>query len=201
VDNEDVQMAGDGTMGDTADESSVPVRVNIAGRQMASRPSGSSSRAGSVVPATEPAPRPKKRMVITHDKYMELQSMVVLYLSEHEQKTGQGLDREELIDWYLEQKEEEMQDIEELEYEKELIVKLLRRLVKVRGLVNNLRFGNNQIIQENYLIEVKGDAQASMLSMDGESQESSAAVDGQNVRVYYLVHPSVDTESSLTSGY
>jgi DNA replication licensing factor MCM6 len=187
-------------MGDAADESSVPVRVNIAGRQAALRPSGSSSRAGSVVPATEPAPRPKKRMVISHDKYMELQSMVVLYLSEHEQKTGKGLDREELIDWYLEQKEEGMQDIEELEYEKELIVKLLRRLVKVQSLINHLRFGINQIIQENYLLEVKGDAQASMLSMD-ESQESSAAVDGQNVRVYYYVHPSVDTESSLTSGY
>lgn len=57
-------------------------------------------------------------------------------------------------------------------------------------------------MQENYLLEVKGDAQASMLSMDGESQESSAAVDGENVRVYYYVHPSVDTESSsLTSGY
>ena len=200
MDNEDTQIAGDGTMGDAADESSVPVRVNIAGRQAALRPSGSSSRAGSVVPATEPAPRPKKRMVISHDKYMELQSMVVLYLSEHEQKTGKGLDREELIDWYLEQKEEGMQDIEELEYEKELIVKLLRRLVKVRTLINYLKFGINQIIQENYLLEVKGDAQASMLSMD-ESQESSAAVDGQNVRVYYYVHPSVDTESSLTSGY
>lgn len=184
VDNEDVQMAGDGTVTDAADESAIPVRVNIAGRQAAPGPSGSSSRAGSLVPTTEPAPRPKRRMVITHDKYMELQSMVVLYLSEHEQKTGKGLDREELIDWYLEQKEEEMQDIEELEYEKELIVKLLRRLVK-----------------ENYLLEVKGDAQASMLSMDGESQESSAAVDGQNVRVYYMVHPSVDTESSFTSGY
>ena len=131
MDNEDVQIAGEGTLGDAADESSVPVRVNITGRQAASKPSGSSSRAGSVVPATELAPRPKKRMVISHDKYMELQSMVVLYLSEHEQKTGKGLDREELIDWYLEQKEEGMQDIEELEYEKELIVKLLRKLVKV----------------------------------------------------------------------
>jgi len=141
-------MAGDGTMADAVDESSIPVRVNIAGRQVASRPSGSSSRAGSVVPPTETAPRPKKRMVITHDKYMELQSMVVLYLSEHEQKTGKGLDREELIDWYLEQKEEGMQDIEELEYEKELIVKLLRRLVKVRYLINDLRFGTNRIIRK-----------------------------------------------------
>ncbi|KAF8969308.1 hypothetical protein BDZ97DRAFT_1794917, partial [Flammula alnicola] len=56
-----------------------------------------------------------------------------------------------------------------LEYEKELITKLLRKLVK-----------------ENFLLEMKGDAQESMLS-------SSAAVEGKNVRVYYMVHPSVDT--------
>jgi len=183
VDNEDVQMVGDRTMADAADETSIPVRVNIPGRQVPPGPTGS-SRSDSLIPATEPAPRPKKRMVITHDKYMALQSMVVHYLSEHEHKTGKGLDREELIDWYLEQREEEMQDVDELEYEKELIVKLLRRLVR-----------------ENYLLEIKGNVQASMLSMDEDSQESSAAVDGQNLRVYYMVHPSVDTESSLTSGY
>ena len=74
-------------------------------------------------------------MVISHDKYVELQSMVMLHLNEHETKTGRGLDREELIDWYLEQKEDEMQDIDQLDYEKELITKLLRKLVKVRELV------------------------------------------------------------------
>ena len=61
--------------------------------------------------------------------------MVMLHLNEHETKTGRGLDREELIDWYLEQKEDEMQDIDQLDYEKELITKLLRKLVKVRELV------------------------------------------------------------------
>ncbi|KAF8969316.1 hypothetical protein BDZ97DRAFT_1795004, partial [Flammula alnicola] len=91
------------------------------------------------------------------------------------------MDREELIDWYLEQKEGEMQHIEQLEYE-ELITKLLRKLVK-----------------ENFLLETKGDAQESMLSVDEDSQESSAAVEGENVRVYFMVHPSVNTESSMTS--
>src|SRR4051812_5932910 len=112
----------------------VPVRINAGGRAMPPAAGESSSRAGSVVPASEPAPpplAPKRRMIISHDKYVELQTMIVLYLSEHEAKTGKGLDREELIDWYLEQKEGEMQDVEQFEYEKELIVKLLRRLVKV----------------------------------------------------------------------
>lgn len=129
-DSEDVAMATEGT--DPADESSVPVRVNVAGRQVTA--AESSSRAGTVAPAGDPVqlpPTPKRRMIITHDKYMELQSMVIMYVSEQEQKTGKGVDREELIDWYLEQKEDSMQDVEQFEYEKELIAKLLRKLVKV----------------------------------------------------------------------
>jgi DNA replication licensing factor MCM6 len=69
--------------------------------------------------------------VITHDKYVTLQSLVVLHISATERETGQGIDRDELLDWYLELKESEIQDVEELEYEKELIMKLLRKLVKV----------------------------------------------------------------------
>lgn len=71
-------------------------------------------------------------MVITHDKYVSLQSLIVLHLSEVERQTGSGMDKDELIDWYLELKEEEIQDVEELEYEKELVTKMLRKLVKVR---------------------------------------------------------------------
>ena len=62
---------------------------------------------------------------------MQLQSLIVYHLSQVERETGKGLDRDELIDWYLETKEEEIQDVEELEYEKELITKMLRKLVKV----------------------------------------------------------------------
>ena len=130
AEGDDVQMA------DTTMDESVPVRVNVAGRQPAQPAVSSSSRAGSMVPAADaaPAPAPKRRMVITHDKYIELQSMIILYLSAREEATGNATDREELIDWYLEQKEDEMQDVEQLEYEKELITKLLRKLVKVKTL-------------------------------------------------------------------
>ena len=78
-----------------------------------------------------PQAQPKRRMVITHDKFVQLQSLIVLHLSQVEQATGKGVDREELIDWYLEFKEDELQDVEALEYERELITKMLRKLVKV----------------------------------------------------------------------
>lgn len=93
------------------------------------------SRAASAAPAPAPAPRPKRKMVITHDKYTTLQSLIVLHLSKVERETGKGVDRDELIDWYLELKEEEVQDVEELEYEKELITKMLKKLVKVGCLI------------------------------------------------------------------
>ncbi|KAF8165596.1 MCM2/3/5 family-domain-containing protein [Crassisporium funariophilum] len=183
--SDDVQPSAADMETDPADESSIPVRVNVAGRPVAPAADGSSSRAGTVAPESEPAlatAPPKRRMVITHDKYIELQTMIVMHLVANERTKSSGMDREELIDWYLEQREAEMHDVEQFEYEKELIVKLLRRLIK-----------------EHYLIEVKGDVHDSLPSMDEESQESTV-VEGENVRVYYLVHPSVDTESSMSSG-
>lgn len=95
-------------------------------------PTASSSQATSAAPEVPPpAPHPKRRMIITHDKFVTLQSLIILHLSQVERETGRGVDRDELIDWYLESKEEELQDVEELEYEKELITKMLRKLVKV----------------------------------------------------------------------
>lgn len=109
------------------------VRVNVAGAGAGHALGTSSSRAGSAVVESEPPPppAPKRRMIITHDKYMTLQSLIVLHLSAVERETGRGIDRDELIDWYLELKEDELQDVEELEYEKELVTKMLRKLVKV----------------------------------------------------------------------
>lgn len=91
---------------------------------------GQSSHADQVQQAAA-ATSSKRRMVISHDKYITLKSLIVYHLSEVERETLQGLDRDDLIDWYLETKEEEMQDIEDIEYEKELITKMLRKLVKV----------------------------------------------------------------------
>jgi DNA replication licensing factor MCM6 len=157
---------------------------------------GSGSQSAAPPPAISSA-QPKRRMVITHDKYMTLQSLIVLHLSSVERETGRGVDRDELIDWYLELKESELQDIEELEYEKELITKMLRKLVKVRVCILHLfEHAFELSFKDNYLIEVKGDVQESLPSIDDESQESAPALPGENVRVYYMVHPSVDTDAS-----
>ncbi|KAF5358990.1 hypothetical protein D9758_004830 [Tetrapyrgos nigripes] len=171
--SQDVDMAGIDTT-DMADESGTAV---ASGGDPSSTAVASLSQHAQKAPAPAQPAAPRRKMTITHDKYMTLQSLIVLHLSEVERETGQGMDREALIDWYLELKEDEIQDVAELDYEKELITKVLRKLVK-----------------DNYLLEVKGDVQESLPSH--EDSQQSAQADGDNLRVYYMVHPSVDTDES-----
>ena len=126
--SQDVEMSGaDMETTDANFSESAPV-TNAATAGSTTGALTSSPRGGHVDPVP---PAPKRRMVITHDKFVQLQSLIVLHLSQVEQATGKGVDKEELIDWYLEFKENELQDVEALEYERELITKMLRKLVKV----------------------------------------------------------------------
>lgn len=111
---------------------SSPTRAGGTRAQLATSPAPHTTPApGSEQPAPQQA-QPKRKMKITHDKYVQLQNLVVLHLKDHEARTGQGIDRDELIDWYLESREDELHSVEELEYEKELFTKILRKLQKVR---------------------------------------------------------------------
>ena len=126
--SQDVEMSGaDMDTTDAGFSESAPV-TNAATAGSSAGALTSSPRGGHTDLAP---PAPKRRMVITHDKFVQLQSLIVLHLSQVEQATGKGVDKEELIDWYLEFKESELQDVEALEYERELITKMLRKLVKV----------------------------------------------------------------------
>lgn len=76
------------------------------------------------------APRAGKTK-ITYDKYMAILNLLVRRVNEDEMTVGEGVEHEELVTWYLEQKEEELGSVEEGEVEKELVGKVLRRMVKV----------------------------------------------------------------------
>ncbi|KAJ7228312.1 MCM2/3/5 family-domain-containing protein [Mycena pura] len=161
---------------DQTEGSSLPVPVHQSQPAAGSELESANASVEDQLPAPAPA---KRRMIITHDKYITLQSLIIMHISSVERDSGVGVDRDDLIDWYLELKEPEMQDASDADYEKELITKMLRKLVK-----------------DNYLLEVRGDVQDSLPSMDEDSQP----VDGENVKVHYMVHPAVDTEgSSMTS--
>ena len=71
---------------------------------------------------------------ITYDRYMAILNLLVRKINTEESSTGEGMEHEELVLWYLESKEEEFDTQEEVERERELVGKVLRRMVKVRFL-------------------------------------------------------------------
>lgn len=143
VDSQDVEMSAAELAALEESEQTLTESMGVDGAEpsQGGAATASSSRAASMMPEAPPPPpvHPKRRMIITHDKYMTLQSLIVMHLSQVERETGRGVDRDELIDWYLESKEAEIQDVEELEYEKELITKMLRKLVKVNRFCSLLK--------------------------------------------------------------
>jgi DNA replication licensing factor MCM6 len=91
----------------------------------------------------------------------------VLHLSDVERTTSQGIDREELIEWYLEQKEHELSSVEDLESERDIIAKALTRLVK-----------------DKYLMELRGSVAD---SIGDETMDASAT---GHTQVHYVVRKS-----------
>jgi DNA replication licensing factor MCM6 len=77
-----------------------------------------------------PAP-PREKTKITHDKYISMRNMFVKRVNEDQASTEDGVEEEELLIWYLEQKESELETQEDLERERLLAKKVLKRMVKV----------------------------------------------------------------------
>jgi len=87
---------------------------------------------------------------------MEIMNICVLHLSDIERDTGSGVDREELIQWYLEQKETEFETEEDLEYERELIAKALTKLSRV-SLIRTLHFLSISLLMSRIIIYLKSE--------------------------------------------
>lgn len=135
---------------------------------------------------------------------MEIMNLCVLHLSDIERDTGSGVDREELIQWYLEQKEMDFESEEDLEYERELIAKALTKLAKVSpGLVvSAIKKRMLILLQDNYLLEIRGDVNSSLDPSAAQDETMDQDESAEGDKVYYVVHPQVDLSdlsSSLAS--
>jgi DNA replication licensing factor MCM6 len=125
--------------------------------------------AASPTPAPSSSAPPREKTKITYDKYMSILTSLVRRINADETTSGSGVEEEELKQWYLEQKEEEINSEEELEEEKELVTKVLKRMVK-----------------DNVVMQIRGEG-----LMDGDAGEGSSA---QAERVVYVLHPNVALE-------
>jgi DNA replicative helicase MCM subunit Mcm2 (Cdc46/Mcm family) len=97
-------------------------------------------------PAEEHEPvLPKEKTKVQYDKYIKMMNLIVRRLDEDDRAGGQGVEKDELIMWYLEQveSEDEMATEERVNEETQLVRKVLKRLKKV---LCRFTFSNYRII-------------------------------------------------------
>lgn len=73
--------------------------------------------------------RPKR--AITYEKYVAMVNSIVGRVNQDETGSGEGIAEDALVQWYLEQKEDELEGEEGYESEMSLLKMVLRRMVKV----------------------------------------------------------------------
>ncbi|ETN40397.1 uncharacterized protein HMPREF1541_04674 [Cyphellophora europaea CBS 101466] len=78
---------------------------------------------------TTPA-APTQRMKITFEKFARMQHALATRIRDHEEAEGEGIEHQELVQWYLEQQEGELESTEMLQAELRLVGKVLKRLTK-----------------------------------------------------------------------
>ena len=73
----------------------------------------------------------RKKQTITYDNYIKMVNLFVQRINEDEATIAEGVEGEELINWYLEQKEDELEGEEDYHREKALANMVLKKMVKV----------------------------------------------------------------------
>ncbi|KKY26841.1 putative dna replication licensing factor mcm6 [Diplodia seriata] len=123
------------------------------------------ANAGEEPEASTPAPQ-RERKKITYDHYMSILNMMVRRVNSDAATAEDGVEEEELLVWYLEQKEAELETQKDLEEERELAKRVLKRMVK-----------------DNILMQIRGEG----LMEDGEEQQRDA-------KAVYVMHPNCAVE-------
>nr|POF14986.1 dna replication licensing factor mcm6 [Quercus suber] len=117
---------------------------------------------------TSQTPGPSRnRTKITFDDYMRMHNMLLQRVNEDQSTAEDGVEEEDLLTWYLEQIEGQLQTQEDLETERSLARKVLKKMVKT-----------------NVLLRIRGEGLA---DEQGEGLE-------QDDRVVYIVHPNCATD-------
>ncbi|GAB7325882.1 hypothetical protein MBLNU13_g09950t2 [Cladosporium sp. NU13] len=115
----------------------------------------------SVRASATPAPAPRQRTQIKYDDYIKIHNMLLHRVNEDQSAAEDGVDEEDLLVWYLEQKESELQSQEDMETQKSLARKVLKKMVKT-----------------NVLLQIRG---------EGLADENGEFT--QEEKTMYVVHP------------
>ncbi|OQE31658.1 hypothetical protein PENSTE_c001G03937 [Penicillium steckii] len=116
----------------------------------------------------EPAQQQERNKTkITYDKFSKILNLIVRRIREDEVNQGEGVEQEDLILWYLEQIEGELNSEEDINRERDLAKKVLKRMVKDSVL---LRIASN------------------LMEDEGSTQQTNED------KVLYVMHPNVAYE-------
>ncbi|OHE94048.1 MCM2/3/5 family protein [Colletotrichum orchidophilum] len=123
-------------------------------------------------PEGTPAVPARVKQTITFEKYSSMVNLIVEHVNEAEAENGEGVEGEALVEWYLEQKESELNSVEEHDSEKALAKKVLKRMVK-----------------ENILMAVRGQGLA-----DDDEADEGASAPAEPAPIVYVLHPNCAVE-------
>ncbi|RVX71506.1 hypothetical protein B0A52_05078 [Exophiala mesophila] len=125
---------------------------------------GAADQAGHNADGT-PAPA-RHTTKITFEKYHRIQHMLATKIRDEEEQNGQGPEHDELLLWYLEQVEDSIGTEDELQAEKSLAKKVLKRMLK-----------------DNVIIAIRGEGLVEDENADQENAEARVET------LSYALHP------------
>ncbi|KAK3358588.1 MCM2/3/5 family-domain-containing protein [Lasiosphaeria ovina] len=126
--------------------------------------------AGTASRQTSAAP-PREKQSVSYEKYISIVNMFVTRIAEDEAGgAGEGLEGDALVEWYLEQKEEELAGEEDYNTELALAKKVLKKMVK-----------------DNILMAIRGQTTED----DGDAGEGSSSAAH---KIVYVLHPNCAVE-------
>ena len=132
VEKDDVEFEED----EDADMADADADAGAAADQDADSPmNGNDDAEGEVEASQSPAAAaiaPKPRTQIKYDDFIKIHNMLLKRVNDDQSAAEDGVEEDDLLVWYLEQKEEELQSRQDLETQKGLARKVLKRMVKVR---------------------------------------------------------------------
>ena len=103
---------------------------------------------------------------ISYDKYVSVMNLLVKKISDDDKSGGEGLTANELVEWYLLQKEDDLSSEAEYLQERKIAFKVLKRLVKDRILMS---VSNND--------------------NEGEGEGAEAGTVSESTKTVYIIHP------------
>ncbi|KAK6953864.1 hypothetical protein Daesc_003826 [Daldinia eschscholtzii] len=116
----------------------------------------------------------KKKTAITYEKYISMVNLIVSRVNEDEATgSGEGVDGDALVEWYLEQKESELEGEEDYHREMALAKMVLKKMVK-----------------DNILMAVRGEG----LAEDGDQAAAADGGPAPSQKVVYVLHPNCAIE-------